>query len=62
MKKMYRVVIHYEGAVAFEVEADNEEKAELLAERYFDNMDDRELVANLADINVCDCYEIDEEA
>lgn len=58
MKKMYRVVIHYEGAVGFEIEAENEEKAEQLAERYFDDMDDRELVANLCEIDICDCYEV----
>ena len=59
MEKLYHVVIHYEGAVNFEIEAENEEKAEQIAEEYFDNMDDRELVANLADIDVCDCYEVD---
>lgn len=58
MKKMFRVVIHYEGAVAFEIEADNEENAEQLAEEYFDNMSERELIDNLADIGVCDCYEV----
>lgn len=59
MKKMYRVVIHYEGAVAFEVEAENTMEAEMLAEELFDDMDDRELVANLGEIGVCDCYEVD---
>lgn len=59
MKKMYRVVIHYEGAVAFEVEAENTTEAEQLGELCFDDMDDRELVANLGEIGVCDCYEVD---
>ena len=58
MKKMYRVVIHYEGAVDFEVEAENTTEAEQLGELYFDAMDDRELVANLGEIGVCDCYEV----
>ena len=58
MDKLYKVVIHYAGAVDFEIEADNEEKAKQLAETYFDDMDDRELVANLGEIGVCDCYEV----
>ena len=58
MEKIYRVVIHYEGAVAFEVEAENRIQAEMIAERYFDDMDDRELCANLDEVGVCDCYEV----
>ena len=58
MKKIYRVVIHYEGAVDFEVEAENTIEAEMLAEELFDDMDDRELVANLGEIGVCDCYKV----
>lgn len=58
MKKMYRVVIHYEGAVDFEVEAENTIEAEMLAEELFDDMDDRELCANLGEIGICDCYEV----
>ena len=58
MKKMYRVVIHYEGAVDFEVEAENTMEAEMLAEELFDDMGDTELVANLGEIGVCDCYEV----
>lgn len=58
MKKIYKVVVHYEGAITFEIEADNEEKAEQLAEEYFGDMSERELVDNLADIGVCDCYEV----
>ena len=58
MKKIYRVIIHYEGAVAFEIEADNEEKAEQLAEECFDDMSEKELIANLGEIGVCDCYEV----
>ena len=58
MKKMYKVVIHYDGAVDFEIEAENTTEAEQLAEELFDDMDDRELVANLCEIGICDCYEI----
>lgn len=56
--KEYRVVIHYEGAVAFNIKANNTTKAEQLAEELFDNMSDRELVENLGEIGVCDCYEV----
>ena len=58
MSKLYKVVIHYEGAIDFEVEAESTSQAEQLAEELFDDMDDRELVANLADIGICDVYEI----
>jgi hypothetical protein len=58
MDKMYRVIIHYEGAVYFDVEANNEERARQLAEGLFDDMDDRELVANLADIDIDDVFEV----
>ena len=58
MEKMYRVVIHYEGAVDFEVEAENITEAEMIAERHFDDMDDRELCANLCEVGICDCYEV----
>jgi hypothetical protein len=58
MKKMYRVVVHYEGAIAFDIEAENEEKAEQLADVYIGDIDDREFIANLCEIGVCDCYEV----
>lgn len=55
--KKYNVVIHYEGAFALQVEADNEEQAEERAEQIFDEFSDRELVDNLAEIKICDCWE-----
>ncbi len=58
MKKMYKVVIHYDGAVNFKVEAENTTEAEQLAEDFFDNMDFRELIANACEIGICDCYEV----
>lgn len=61
MKKIYKVVIHYEGAVTFEVEAENTTQAERLAEACFDDMSDGELIANLGDIGVCDVYEVAEQ-
>lgn len=58
MEKMYRVVFHYEGEVAFEIEAENIIEAEMIAERHFDDMDDRKLCANLYEFGICDCYEV----
>lgn len=55
--KKYNVVIHYEGAFAIQVEADNEEQAHERAEQIFDGFSDRELVDNLAEIKICDSWE-----
>lgn len=57
--KKYNVIVHYEGAIGIEVDAENEEKAEELAKRAFDEISDAELIANLADIDICDCFEIE---
>ena len=57
MKKTYNVVIHYEGAWDFEIEAENEEEAKEKAEAMFDDIPDRELIANLADVFIDDCWE-----
>lgn len=55
--KKYNVVIHYEGAFAIQVEADNKEQAHERAEQIFDEFSDRELVDNLAEIKICDSWE-----
>lgn len=57
--KKYNVVIHYAGAFTVQVEAENEEQAYKNAEQAFDEVSDSELVAELADIHVCDCWEED---
>lgn len=54
---IYQVIVHYEGGWLFEVEADNEDEAKVEAMGLFDELDDRELVANLADVFVDDCWE-----
>lgn len=56
--KRYNVVIHYEGAVTAEVEAENEDQAYQLAEEAFNDVSDADLIASLADIHICDCYEV----
>ena len=58
---MYRVVICYSGAIYFDVEASNEEEAKMIAQRDFDETDDRELVANLIDICIDEVAELDTE-
>ena len=52
----YLVNVHYEGGWQFEIEADNEEQAEELAEERFSELSSVELVNNLADIFVDECY------
>lgn len=61
MSKIYRVVIHYEGAFSYDIKAENTTEAEQIAEEFFDNLTDREIVSNLCEIGVCDCYEINHE-
>ena len=58
--KTYNVVIHYAGAFCVQVEAENEEQAHAMAEQAFDQVSDADLVADLADISVCDCWEVEE--
>jgi hypothetical protein len=53
----YNVVIHYEGGWNFEIEAENEDKAKEIAEMRFTELSPKELVNNLADSYVCDCWE-----
>ena len=57
---MYRVVICYSGAVYFDVEASNEEEAKRIAQEEFDETDDRELVANLNDIEIDEVLELED--
>ena len=56
--KKFNVVVHYEGGWSFEVDAENKEEAKQKAEAMFSDISDRELVANLADVFVDDCWEI----
>ena len=55
--KKYNVVIHYAGAFVVQVEAENEEQAHEMAYAAFDEVSERDLIANLADLSVCDCWE-----
>lgn len=58
--KTYTVEIHYEGSWSFEVKAENAEEAERKAEQMFDEIPDRELIANLAEVFVYNSRETDE--
>lgn len=60
MKKTYRVVICYSGAIYLDVEASNEEEAKRIAQEDFDETDDRELVANLNDIGIDEVFELED--
>lgn len=55
--KKFNVVIHYEGGWSFEIEANDEEVAKEIAEEMFDDISDRDLIANLADVFIDDCWE-----
>ena len=57
--KTYEVIIHYAGAVNVQVEAENEEQAREMAEQSFDKMSDADLISDLADIHICDCWEVE---
>ena len=57
--KKFNVVIHYEGGWSFEIEANNEEVAKEIAEEMFSDISDRDLIANLADVFIDDCWEVE---
>ena len=57
MKKKYNVVVHYEGGWIFEIEAKNEDEAKEIAELHFGELSPNELIENLADVFICDCWE-----
>lgn len=55
--KKFNVNVHYEGGWLFEIEAENKEEARAKAEKMFDDISDSELIANLADVFIDDCWE-----
>ncbi len=59
--KNFEVVVHYEGAINYEVEAHTEDEAKQIAEQMFGDESDSIIAAEIADCGVCDCYEIEEE-
>jgi hypothetical protein len=54
----YNVVIHYEGAWNFNIEAENEDEAKELAEIRFAELSPKELINNLADSFIDGCWEV----
>ena len=54
--KTYRVIIHYEGGWEEYVEASDADEAKEIAINRFADVPDEELIANLADVAVCDCW------
>lgn len=57
-KNMYRVIIHYEGDIEFNIKAYNENEAEQIAELYAKDIDDMELAKNLSEVGVYKVYEV----
>ena len=58
--KKYNIVIHYAGAFTVQVEAENEEQAHEIAYQAFDEEPEYEIIGNLAEVDVCDCW-VEEE-
>ena len=56
----FKAVIHYEGFVEFEVEAENEADAKILAEAEFDGCSPAELEAKIVNIDA-DVTEVEED-
>lgn len=57
-KQRYNVNIHYEGGWQFCVVADSEEEAKAKAEELFEDLPAKDLINNLADSFVDDCYPV----
>lgn len=55
------VIVRYEGAIDYEVEAETEEEARDIAEQMFSEEDDRKISASVAYYDICDCWEFNEE-
>ncbi len=58
-EKKYRVIVHFEGSIDYEVEAKNEDEAKKEAERLFGDESDAIISSEIADCGVCDCIEIE---
>ena len=59
--KKFEVVVHYEGAISYEVKAETEDEAKQIAEKMFEDESDTTIAAEIADCGVCDCWEIEEK-
>ena len=59
--KKFVVIVHYEGAMDYEVEAETEEEARDIADQMFSEEDGRKISASVAYYDICDCWELDEE-
>ena len=58
--KKYRVVIHYEGAITYAIEANNAAEAETIAEREFSETP-AEVIADRLLFKCEDCWRIQED-
>lgn len=54
---VYHVVIHYEGAYDFNIKAEDQEEAEEIAMDLFEDLTAQEIIDNMEDHFVCDCWE-----
>ena len=54
----YKVIVHYEGAFEYDIIAESEDDAKEMAMDMAEKEPNKALDDNLADIFVCDCWEI----
>ena len=60
MKKL-GVIVYYEGAINYEVEAQTEDEARQIAEKMYGDESDAIIAAEISDCVICDCWEMEEE-
>ena len=58
--KKFEVVVHYEGTINYEVEAQTEDEAKQIAEKMFGDESDTIIAAEITDCGICDCWEMEE--
>ena len=56
--KTYKVVVHYEGAFEYDITAESEDDAKDIAMDMAEKEPNKALDDNLADMFVCDCWQI----
>ena len=59
--KKYEVIIHYEGAISYIVEADSASEAEKMAKKEFNEETPSEVIAEGLMFYCEDCYKIQED-
>ncbi len=61
MGKKFNVIVHYEGAMNYEVDAMTEDEAKAKAEELFSGENGDTILGNVALTEICDCNEVSAE-